>query len=157
MIIVADASPLVALALCDSLNLLEALFDEVKVTQAVFDEVTHKGKPAAAELTVFLKDKTVQVSLNQYIIGGDGLDEGELTSIVLYKQLDANYLLIDEKAGRKVAKANQVNIIGSLGVLIEAKKKGLVAEIKPGIEKLRESQIYFGDELLNYALTLVGE
>ncbi len=47
MLVVADSSALVALALCDGLNLLDQLFDEVKVPQAVDDEVVVKGKPEA--------------------------------------------------------------------------------------------------------------
>lgn len=157
MIIIADASPLVALAVCDSLELLEQLFTEIKVSQTVFDEVTRSNKPGATELAVYLKGKTVEVSLDNYIIGGGNLDDGELTSIALYKNLNADYLLIDEKAGRKVAKLNQVNIIGSLGVLIEAKRRGLISQLKPQIEQLRQSKVHFGEALLNHALTMVGE
>ncbi len=54
MIIVADASPLVALAVCDCLHILENLFEEVKVAQAVYDEVTVKNKPSANKLKEYL-------------------------------------------------------------------------------------------------------
>ena len=76
---------------------------------------------------------------------------------LLYKHLQADYLLIDEKAGRKVAKLNHVKIIGSLGVLIEAKQKGIIPLLKPHIEVLRLSKAHFSDELLDYALAAAGE
>lgn len=157
MIIVADASPLVALAICDCLDVLEKLFDEVKVSQTVYDEVTVGNKPGSDKLAAYLQGKIVGLNLDNYIIGGDSLDKGELTSIALYKHLQADYLLIDEKAGRKVAKLNHVKIIGSLGVLIEAKRKGILLSLKPQIEILRLSKAHFNDDLLDYALAAVGE
>lgn len=158
MIIIADASPLVALAICDCLEVLEQLFDEVMVSQAVFDEVTISNKPGSEKLKIYLQGKVSDMDLSGYIIdAGSTLDLGELTSIALYKHLHADYLLIDEKAGRKVAKLNEVNIIGSLGVLIEAKHQGFIPLLKPYIEILRQSKAHFGEGLLNYALTAVGE
>ncbi len=157
MIIIADSSPLVALALCDCLDVLDALFGEVRVSQTVYEEVTVGNKAGSAKLAHYLQGKVKESCLDLHIIGGDTIDKGELTSIVLYKNLNADYLLIDEKAGRKVAQINQVKIIGSLGVLIEAKRKGMIPLLNPYIEILRNSKTHFGEELLNYALTVVGE
>jgi len=157
MIIVADASPLVALALCDCLEILPALFGEVAVSQLVYQEVSVTGKPGVDRLRAFLQGKIHSVNLDNFIISGDVLDEGELTSIALYKHLQADFLLIDEKAGRRVAKLNHIQIIGSLGVLIEAKKKGIIPTLKPHIETLRHAKIYFSDALLDFALNAVGE
>ena len=157
MIIVADASPLVALTICDCLDALEQLFNEVKVSQTVYEEVIVGNKPGSDKLAAYLQGKIVGLNLDNYIIGGDSLDKGELTSIALYKHLQADYLLIDEKAGRKVAKLNHVKIIGSLGVLIEAKQQGIIPLLKPHVEILRLSKAHFSDELLDYALVAAGE
>lgn len=157
MIIVADASPLVALSVCDCLHILEALFGEVKVSQEVFAEVTIGNKPGSEKLATYLQGKVSQVNPDCYIVGGDALDRGERTSIALYKYLHANYLLIDEKAGRRVAQLNQVKIIGSLGVLIEAKRKNIIPLLKPHIETLRASKIHFSGSLLDYTLSISGE
>jgi len=157
MIIIAGASPLVALAACDCLYVLEKLFDEVNVAQAVYDEVTVEGKPGANKLKAYLQGKVSDLPLDNYIISGDTLDEGELKSIALYKQLHADYLLIDEKAGRRIAKLNQIAIIGSLGVLIEGKRKGIIPLLQPHIATLRKSGIYFSNSLLDYALKAVDE
>lgn len=157
MIVVADASPLVTLAICDCLNVLETLFGEVRVSQTVFDEVAFGNKPGADKLAIYLQNKIISINLESYIIGAEMLDKGELTSIALYKHLQADYLLIDEKAGRKVAKINHIKIIGSLGVLIEAKRKGIIPLLKPYVEILRQSKTHFGEDLLTYALTAVGE
>ena len=157
MIIIADSSPLVALALCDCLDILDALFGEVRVSQAVYEEVTVGNKAGSVKLAHYLQNRVKEVDIDLHIIGGDTIDKGELTSIALYKRLNADYLLIDEKAGRKIAQINQVKIIGSLGVLIEAKRKNMIPLLNPYIEILRTSKTHFSEELLNYALTAVGE
>ncbi len=157
MIVVADASPLVALAICDSLEILDKLFDEVKVSPEVYEEVIVGGKFGATQLKEYLQGKIINLDLNSFVIEGSSLDKGELSSIALYKYLQADYLLIDEKAGRRVAKMNHIKVIGSLGVLIEAKKKGILQFLKPHIEILRSSQIYFNPTLLDYTLKLVNE
>ncbi len=157
MIIIADSSPLVALAVCDCLGILDKLFGEVCVSQTVYDEVTVGSKAGSAKLSHYLQGKVKESRFDLHIIGGDTIDKGELTSIALYKYLNADYLLIDEKAGRKIAQINQVTIIGSLGVLIEAKRKAIIPLLTPYIEILRSSKTHFSEELLNYALTVVGE
>ena len=157
MIVVADASPLVALAICDSLDILEKLFDEVTVSREVYEEVTVGGKFGYAQLKEYLQEKVTDLNLNCIVIEGSSLDKGELSSIALYKHLQADYLLIDEKAGRRVAKMNHIKVIGSLGILIEAKKKGILPSLKPHIQILRDSKIYFNPTLLDYTLKLVNE
>jgi predicted nucleic acid-binding protein len=57
MILIADSSALVALSVCDSLDLLDALFGEVKVPQAVFDEVSVNHKPELPYLNDIYKGK----------------------------------------------------------------------------------------------------
>ena len=157
MIVVADASPLVALALCESLEVLEKLFGTIKVSRSVYEEVTVSNKPKADILKAYLQEKVVNTDLDALVVSGTSLDKGELTSIALYKYLHADYLLIDERAGRKVAKINGINIIGTLGVLIEAKRKGVLPSIEPQINILRSSRIYFAQSLLDHALRMAGE
>jgi predicted nucleic acid-binding protein len=157
MIIIVDASALVALTICDSLNVLKLLFSEVKVSQTVFEEVTVSGKPGSDKLTSYLQNKVEQLNLNHWVIDGNSLGNGELTSIALYKYLKADYLLIDDKAGRRVAKLNNIKVIGSLGVLIAAKRKGIIKLIKPHIEILKTSKIYFSTTLLEHALKITNE
>lgn len=157
MIVVADASPLVALTICDCLDILDKLFDNVKVSQTVYEEVTIDGKFGSDKLKEYLQEKVTYLDLNNFVIEGSSLDKGELTSIALYKHLQADYLLIDEKAGRRIAKLNNIKVIGSLGVLIEAKKKEILQSLKPHIKILRSSQIYFNPNLLDYTLKIVNE
>ena len=110
MLIIADSSALVALALCGGLDLLDQLFDTIQVPQAVYQEVVVKGKPAAQTLQAYLQGKVVPVSLTNIIITGGGLGQGELEAMALYKMTCADYLLVDDSRARKVARLNQITI-----------------------------------------------
>ena len=150
MIIVAEASSLITLALCDCVKVLPALFDRVE--EVIISNTLHTTK-----LETFLQEQAHCIGLDKFIIGSNILNQGELSAITLYKYLQADFLLIDEKAGRHVAKMNHIQVVGSLGILVEAKKKGIIPKLKPHIETLRQSQIHFSDNLLNHALYLVNE
>lgn len=131
MILVADASALIALATCNSLPLLDKLFGAVWVPEEVFLEVCEKEKPLADALNVYLQGKVRRVDMQSYVFLDAFADAGETAAMLLYKQMHADYLLIDDKRGRKVAAINHIKTIGSMGVLLQAKRSGLISEVTP--------------------------
>ena len=157
MILIADSSALVALSVCDSLDLLDALFGEVKVPQAVFDEVSANHKPESAVLERYLQGKIESVDTEKYVYLDAYADAGETEAMLLYKQMSADWLLIDDKRGRKIAAVNHINTIGSLGVLLSAKKRGLISAVKPKIDQIAESDVYIGQTLRQIVLDIAGE
>jgi predicted nucleic acid-binding protein len=157
MILVADASALIALAACNGLPLLDAIFGQVFAPEAVFTEVTQADKPQSDRLRSYLKDKVRAVDMQRYVYLDAFADIGETAAMLLYKEVSADYLLIDDRRGRKVAKINQIQTIGSLGVLLQAKRLGLVPLIKPMIEQIAASPVYMGAGLIQIVLELAGE
>jgi hypothetical protein len=157
MLIIADSFALIVLETCQSLKLLESLFKEVLVPKAVFDEVIVDGKAVSERLSKYLKDKIRQIDHTIVVINAGGLGSGEIESMVLYKQLHADYLLIDDKRARKVAKMNNITIIGSQGILLLAKKEGLIPKVKPFLDKLSTSEIYIHERLISKTLRLANE
>lgn len=157
MILVADASELIALAFCDSLNLLDAIFGNVLVPTTIFNEVTATDKPQSALLQSYLKDKIRRVDMQWYIYLDVFADAGETEAMLLYKEITADYLLIDDKRGRKIAKINQINTIGSLGVLLQAKRFGLIPHIAPLLEQIAASPVYLSESLIQTVLELADE
>lgn len=157
MRVVADASALLALAACDGLHLLDALFQTVQVPRAVLRECTVPGKPEAERLAGYLCDKVVEIDLAEFVIAAAGIGQGELEAMALYKRLQADHLLIDDRRARKVATFNGIAVIGSLGVLLLAKDKGLVPAIRPLIEAIQNAGIYLGEQLVAQALQLADE
>lgn len=77
--------------------------------------------------------------------------------LICNKQLSADLLLIDDARAKKVAYLNNIEVMGSLGVLLLAKKEGLIVAIKPLLTKLRCSDIFISNNLLDQILMVAGE
>ena len=157
MILVADASALIALSACDSLALLEELFGTVLVPQAVFLEVAAVDKPQSDRLRSYLQGKVRAVDMRGFVFLDAFADAGETQAMLLYKELAADYLLIDDKRGRKVAKINQIKTVGSLGVLLQAKRAGLISRVAPLIEQIAASPVFMSESLIQTVLDLADE
>lgn len=117
MILVADCSALIALSACQQLELLEKLFETVVVPEAVYFEAIVADKREAKLLKTYLQGKIQKVDIAHYVFLDGFADRGETEAMLLYKQLSANKLLIDDKRGRKVAKINNINVVGSLVIV----------------------------------------
>lgn len=157
MILVADCSPLIALASCSGLPLLEALFSTVIVPEAVYCEAVVSDKPEAQQLKQYLNDKIRKVDPSYPILLDGFSDLGETEAMVLYRQVSADKLLIDDKRGRRVAKINHINTIGSLGVLLAAKRVGLIAQVSPYVAQILSSDIYLSTDLVAMVMNIAGE
>ena len=148
--IIGDSSALITLSIIDRLDLLEKIFKKVYVPQAVYKEVTTINKPQSLELKEFLKDKVIKVEMdNSFNIG---LGDGELEAMALYKKKKADFLLIDDQRAKRFAKLNNINTIGSLGVIVLAKEMGLIDSIKADLEKLENSSIFISSNLIQKIL-----
>jgi predicted nucleic acid-binding protein len=161
MIVVSDASPLVAFIELDRLDVLPALFGEVVVPQAVYDELRHLTRfyeQADRLLTArWLQIRTVRRRDDVNFLL-ERVNLGEAEAIVLCEELAATLLLIDERAGRQVAHERSIAHTGTLGVLRQAKQTGLMAELKPAIDVLRERlQFRLSDVLVAEFLSSVNE
>jgi predicted nucleic acid-binding protein len=84
------------------------------------------------------------------------MGEGERAAITLAYRLGFR-LLVDDKAARQYAALQGIHIIGTAGVLVEAKRKRLVRRVKPLIEELQKGGYRLSDELVQRVLTLCHE
>lgn len=145
MIVIADASPLVALSTCSCLPLLEQLFGQVRVPEAVFYEVSVPGKSEAPSLNAYLQGKVLAASLENFpIYPTTGLGLGEREAMALYLSLSADLLLVDDRRAKKVAYSNGLEVMGSVGVLLLAKQRGLLTHVKTLLDILAASEIHLG-------------
>jgi predicted nucleic acid-binding protein len=127
------------------------------VPEAVYYEATQPNKKQAKQLKAYLEDKVRRVEMQNYVFLDGFADAGETEAMVLYKQISADKLFIDDQRGRNVAKLNQINTIGSLGVLLVAKQRGLILEIAPLLLQLEKSDIYLSKQLIATVLELANE
>ncbi|MFM8932751.1 MAG: DUF3368 domain-containing protein [Gemmataceae bacterium] len=157
MILVADSSALIALAAWDALHLLEKLFGKVVVPEAVFREITSPGKGQADLLHGFLAGKVIPIDPAHPALLDGFCDPGEAEAMLLYHQLRADWLLIDDKRGRRMARINRITIIGSLGTLLAAKRAGFIREVKSYIDQITAAGIHISSALVTMVLESAGE
>jgi predicted nucleic acid-binding protein len=131
VIVVSDTSPITALLTIQQIDILHQLYGEVKVPPAVAEELLAYH----VDLPPFIQTLPVTASplLDQL---NRQLDRGEAEAIVLAKELHADLLLIDEALGREAARHEHLPVIGLMGVLLIAKKKGLILSLSGLIERL---------------------
>jgi predicted nucleic acid-binding protein len=136
--VISNAGPLMVLAKLNVLHLLQQLYGRVRFPRSVYDEVVVEGMrhgyPDAATLHIFLnqmewaaedvdppsEDRGLPPALMPTDVRSSHLDRGERDVIALALSLGRCRVLIDEAAGRRMARAYGLDVKGSLGVLIEA-------------------------------------
>jgi uncharacterized protein len=161
VIIVSDTSPINNLAAINQLHLLHQLYGMVIIPEAVFCELTDPSFPVAGatEVQTFAWIQTRVVS-NRTLVEAlsNELDLGEAEAIALAVEIQADQVLIDERRGRLVATRLNLHYTGILGILVEAKSQGLIAEVKPLLDALvSEAGFWVAEPLYNSVLRLVNE
>ena len=158
MIIVADSSPLISFAILNKLQVLEKVFGDILIPVAVYHEITQKNKPFTEELEEFAKDRTRKIK-NQLAVNllRKNLDSGESEAIILAIENNIPNILMDEYKGRKIAKEEGLHPIGTIGVLIQAKRENIIKNVKPELDRLIKNHIRISDELYSTALDLANE
>src|SRR5258708_4525121 len=134
IVVVSDTSPITNLILINQLLLLEKVFNEIIIPDKVYLEILQLKK-FLERLNEFKQAKwIIRKSISDALAFRKltaTLDEGEAEAIVLAREVHADYLLVDEKKGRKQAAQMGLNTIGLLGVLLKAKQQKHIPAVKP--------------------------
>lgn len=138
-IIIADASPLIVLQNIGQLLLLRSLFDEILITTEIKSEF-------GLDLPDWIRIAEVQDKTKQKLLSLT-LDKGEASAIALCLENAESLLIIDEKKGRRIAKELDLKILGTLGVILKAKEKGLVNSIEDILEHLETANFHISKNL----------
>lgn len=151
-VVVADASPLISLAKIQRLLLLKELFGGIVVPAAVYHEAVDRGKDHSESKDIAAAD-WIRTAEPNNVAAVDGLEKdlgkGEAQAIVLAEELGA-LLLIDEVRGRRVAERRGLKIKGTLGVLAQARRMGLVSDLRAEFESLRKAGVWISDDILRH-------
>jgi predicted nucleic acid-binding protein len=158
--LVVDATTIISLAIVDKFDLLHKLYAKVFVPKAVYEEILAGGEsnPGFKEVQAAKWIKVEQISDERakgFLLLE--LNEGESESIILAEEKGVDLVVLDEKLAREVAKLRGLKITGTLGILIKAKKIGLVKEIKPLVEALIENGIWISEDVYKSVLQEAGE
>ncbi len=159
-IIVADTSPLIALAKLQQLTLLESTFARVHVPLTVLSEATRDlQRPDARLIREFASEHLIvhEDADNDFCTQlRQTLDEGEVQALHLARQLGCG-VLMDEQMGRHVAQSYQIPVVGVLGVLLKAKQSGAIPAVAPLINDLLAQEYRLSKALVQKVLQTAGE
>ncbi|MBR3732498.1 MAG: DUF3368 domain-containing protein [Spirochaetales bacterium] len=159
MIVVSDTTPLISLMKINQLEILQKLFGKIIIPTAVYNELTtNVSFPIESKIiqncdfitTVNIEDKSAVSHLRKTT----GLDAGESEAIVIAETMDNVMLLIDEACGRKVAKRMNLNVMGTIGVLLLANQKNILSkeDISKSVEIIRKSKLRITEKLIEMLL-----
>jgi predicted nucleic acid-binding protein len=153
MIVVADTSPLNYLVLIDQIGLLPILYQRVLVPEAVLAELRHPRAPRSAGLWIASPPPWLEVCAvhgvpDQSLLT---LDPGERDAILLAVERGVGVVLMDEAEGRREAERHNVRVAGTLAVLEQGAKRGLI-DLPAVIDRLRQTNFRLRSNLFQKAL-----
>jgi predicted nucleic acid-binding protein len=155
MIVVADTSPINYLVLIGHDDVLGQIYGRVTIPAAVFDELSASSAPAA--IWEWVKDPPQWLEIDRNDPGEDAtldaLDRGERHAIALAQRLSAARLIVDDGAARREAEKRGIPVIGLLGVLAEAARRGLLS-LPDALRALQATSFFVSQELIERLLAL---
>lgn len=156
MIVVPDAGPLIYLAGAGHIDLLRQLYTDVVVPQIVYDEVTVAGAglTGAAEVAAATWLRVVDHEADATLLAR--LDPGEAAAIPLAEELGA-LLLVDDGEARAVAAERGITVVGSLGVLVAAKRAGHLTTVGTVLDRMVTLGMFVAPALRAHVLMRAGE
>jgi predicted nucleic acid-binding protein len=160
--IVADTGPIIGLAKIGRISLLKKLATEVLIPPIVHKELYGKIGSESDQIDQALSDFVHVVKLGSLELNLDepftNLGEGERQSIFLASTLQREgLLLIDDRAGRQAAESLNISKIGLVGILLLAKKRGLIDNVVSLLQELRSAGYWLSDEVIAVARKLAEE
>ncbi|ACF13805.1 nucleic acid-binding protein contains PIN domain-like protein [Chloroherpeton thalassium ATCC 35110] len=136
MIIVSNTTPIISLSSIGKIDILKDLFNEIIISEAVYDEIKEKKSYGYDEVELdFIKVQSIKGEIYRDLLLNQ-LDLGEAETIILAKEINADYVLIDENIGYKIARNSGLDVIRTLSILLKAKEKGIISEIKPLLDEM---------------------
>ena len=156
MDIVVNSSPLILLSKIGRLQLLNSLFKKVYVPIAVIQEVQGAGKQNIKfDQIKFHQLEIVNKLAVQGLLGKLHIGEAEVMIGAIEQGIQS--VVLDDSAARGKAKQLGLDIVGTLGILLAASKKGILSNLEQEITNLRNAGMYLSDELITKIMLSHGK
>lgn len=156
---VVNASPLILLGKIGHVALLSELSEELIVPAVVAREVGAKpgGEPVLAELNSLPNARIeAEIAISSELAVWN-LGRGESQVLALAGATPGSRAVLDDLEARRCAQSLGLPLIGTLGVILRAKSKGIITAARPVIDHLRRVGLYASDQLIERALAHLGE
>lgn len=153
---VTNTTPIISLVGIGQLGLLDDLFERVVVPFAVWTELADKpGAPEPQELA--LRRNIMVLPTLSGPPEAAHLHAGERAAIAFALSRPGAWVLLDERDARETAKSLGLQVRGTLGILGEAKRVGLIPEVRPLVERMVQNGSWLAPPLIEAVLRSVGE
>jgi predicted nucleic acid-binding protein len=148
---VADSSALIALDRIGLLGGLGPLFDACLIPPAVADEIA-----PTVQRPAWIVVQSLTQPFDPRVVAA-GLDPGETEVLSLALELGTHTVVVDERAARRIALALGLSLVGAVGLLVRAKREGILPAVRPGVEALQRSGFFVSSALVGRVLREAGE
>jgi predicted nucleic acid-binding protein len=157
--IVINTSPIIAIvAALGDLHILQ-IYRRVWVPFEVGQEISAGGAARFAvaefEAAHWLQKRTSPLHIAPVLL--NTLDTGEAAVIQLALDESVQTVCIDEAAGRRIARLNDLSVTGSIGILLRALNEGHRFSMREAIDRMMAQGIWLSDRVIEFALTRAGE
>jgi uncharacterized protein len=149
---VCDASPLIALNQIAQTDLLFRVFEEVLIPPAVAREI----QPSLPAAPPWIRVRPLNGPLHSSVVAAS-LGEGEEQAISLAVEIRADPIILDDGRARRVARGLGLHVVGTVGVLMAAKRRRLVRSVRPHLDRLLASGFRLSADWYERALAEAGE
>ena len=153
MIVVADSSPIIVLVAVGRIDILPAQFDRIVVPPDVAAELSSPKRPESVRGLIAVPPSWLEIVAPSSVEPIEGLHAGELAAIALARELRADQIVLDEYYGRKAAAARGLRVVGTVGVLEAAARRGLV-DLGEAFEKIKRTDFWVSPAFLDRRLAL---
>ena len=154
--VLANTTPLIALANINKLELLQKLYGTIMVPKAVVDEIVREPARHRVSGCPWIKVESIH-DQSQKDLFRARLHAGEVEVMILAREQKADLLIIDDNAAKKTAKFLGFQVTGTLGVLLKAKKEGYLEKLEPVLSELIRDGLFISDDIKERVLREAGE
>lgn len=158
--LVSNTGPVIALSSIDRLEILRGIFEEIILPETVHLEIIRGGRNFIGlecyRKATWIKVQSLAGSIEPLL--GTLLDEGEASVIQLAREKGADFVLIDERKARKIAREIYgMHVLGSARILVEAKRRGLISNVREPLEGMRTAGYWIHDDIVKAILGQANE
>ena len=160
MIVVSDTTAISNLVRIGEIRLLKIMYGEILLPKAVYEELLILEQKGIDIVSIIEQESFEIMEVEEdelYRELSIQLDKGEVEAIALAVKEKADFLLIDEVKGRKIASEKAIRIIGTLGILVDAKKRKLIESVKEKMDDLKAVGFWINQSLYDKIVKLEKE
>lgn len=157
--VIVNSTPLIVLCKIGRLDILQRLYGGIVIPQAVYYEVTAKEDSVCRQISeedwIHVECISDQSDKKMYKAK---LHDGEVEVMILAQETPgADLVIIDDNAAKKTAKYLGLTVTGTMGVLLKAKKAGVIEKVAPVIAEMKQRGFYISRKLEQMVLEQADE